>query len=178
MYFSEHNNFTGGSPLATNGCQIDNQLGNDVNHEPLTLDTLRKRFAQANETKAADKQKNMFFLQSLAGGGPAQQIEYAALLHYLPVDHDSNRRKCAALFNVPGMTDWCPMSLRECSQLSNYYNQILLDEVITNNWHYPNAIYMDVIGPDGVILTNYTDGTPRGFAYADSVVLYNVRRTW
>jgi len=83
------------------------------------------------------------------------------------------------------MTTWCPSHLQDISQLSNYYTQISLDAVITKNLHFPTAIYIDAVDTDGTIRTGTAlfpnDSTlsdehdDTGFAYAASILLYNVR---
>lgn len=62
-----------------------------------------KAFEDAAATRAADKADGRFYLQSMAAGNPTKQLEYAALITYLPfIDKDKNEAKCAALFNIPG----------------------------------------------------------------------------
>lgn len=71
--------------------------------EPSTTPAMIKAFEDAAATRAADKAAGRFYLQSMAAGNPTKQLEYAALITYLPfIDKDKNEAKCAALFNIPG----------------------------------------------------------------------------
>lgn len=186
IYAADYAEFTGNSSRAIDSCHIDNQLGDDVADEPKTVASLVQEFGAANETKAKDKAQNRFYLKSLAAGPPDSQLEYAALIHFSPFGQKAAAAACAKAFHIPGMDDWCPMTLQQASQLGNYYNQIALDAVITKSLHLPNAIYINAVDVGGLIRTGtaWFDGphdgddphATTGFAYADTFVLYNVRR--
>lgn len=192
IYAADYAAFTGNSSLAIDSCLIDNQLGSDMTDEPRNLPSLLAAFRSANATKMADKRQNRFYLKSLAGGPPSTQIAYAAEAHFLPPARQAAEKKCAALFHIPGMDSWCPMTLQAAAQLENYYNQIALDAVITQGLHLPNAIYINAVDLGGTIRTGTAvfgvdaewlhpapvsdDHATTGFAYVDTFILYNVRR--
>lgn len=80
-------------------------------------------------------------------------------------------QKCAAAFKMPGMTDWCPPTLIETSQLFNYYNAEVLEiihQIAKNKTDFsrtdeaqphmemvdlPQVIYIDAVEKDGSIRT-------------------------
>lgn len=46
----------------------------------------------------------------------------SVLIHFLPfIDKSKNEATCAAGYNIPNMTSWCPAYLQASSQLTNYY---------------------------------------------------------
>jgi len=124
----------------------------------------------------------------MAAGFPDSQITYAAEIHFLGLE--SSRKKCAKAHDIPGMVDWCPMTLQDEGQLTNYYNQIVLDKVISDpsaHLELPNAIYIDAVSSNGCIRTGtqvfssnnnekIADHETTGFAYAYALILYNVLR--
>jgi hypothetical protein len=181
IFLSDEKNFTQGSPFSSSGCTIDNLLGDDADNETFSLPALIGQFALAGTRKAHDKALNQFFLMTMAAGAPSSQIESAAILTYDPLSGDLIRKKCARAFNIPGLTDWCPMTLQDISQLTNYYNQIALEAVITQNLDFPNAIYIDAVDESGLIRTgtqlfgvqpNIEETT--GYCYADTIIYYNI----
>eukprot|EP00911_Craspedida_sp_UC1_P002858 UC1_evm3s2093 len=195
-YTSDYSEFTGNSTRAIDACAIDNQLGTSMSDFPGSVAGLLGAFATANITKAQDKARGRFYLKSLAAGPPDAQITYAAEMHFVPATAAAAAQKCAALFNVPGMTEWCPTTLQDGAQLQNYYSQAALDAVITHNLHLPHAIYINAVAEGGAIRTgtalfsssgreggDNTDGktsssstSDASFAYVDTFALYNVRQ--
>ena len=117
----------------------------------------------------------------------------AAYVYFVPFDKDDNRQKCAALMNIPNMTGFCPMYDQAAAQLANYYNQLVLDAAVEQNLGLPNAFYIDAVAEGGLIRTGvqlFPSGkmpayppapatgvhTTTGYAYADSILLWNVRQ--
>jgi hypothetical protein len=176
---------------ALDSCMIDNELGNPdgvamVQHQ-------RDLYAAANARKKEDKKEQRFYLASFAGG---MEYVYATLLKFgkldkLPKSDAELTAECAAEFNVPGM-NWCPETLLDGSQLTNYYSQVAMDELITQMLEgntasgLPHAIYINAIGSiDGTIRTGTevlwgknrspdASHATQGFCYSDTFVLYNV----
>lgn len=157
-YASDYEESTDSSSLALDGRMIDNQCPNVGARHPLGgLSTFRSAAA----TLANDKAANRFFLMSMATSGPTEQIEHAALLTYMPLAFQkANRRACAQSFNIPGMDDWCPMSLQDVAQLNNYYGQMTLEQAFLEGGSdesvdFPNAIYIDGVDEGGRIRTGH-----------------------
>lgn len=180
-----------GSYYALDSCLIDNQLGNPDG--PEAVQWQRDIYMGANARKATDKIDQKFFLLSLAGG-----MDYvnSAILKFgafdkIPSDDAEIVEKCAATYNIPGM-NWCPETLLDGSQITNYYAQVAMDETIDrmitgdNSYGLPNAIYINAIGSIGGTMRTGTEvlwGKNRspevryakqGFSYVDTFVLYNV----
>lgn len=109
---------------------------------------------------ARDKAEGKFLLMSMAttpGAGEDCIIEAAAEIAFNPFWKDKHRHRCAQCFGIPEMS-WCPGSLQEVGQLTNYYNQIALEyafiESLTDDAvRFPNAIYIDGIDSEGSIRT-------------------------
>lgn len=68
LYVSAYHNFTGpsGSPLAMDGCSIDNKLGDKVWDEPESLPEVITTFRNAPARVAQDTAANMLYLRSMA----------------------------------------------------------------------------------------------------------------
>jgi len=82
---------------------------------------------------------------------------------------------CAKAHDIPGMDNWCPPTLKDEGQLTNYYNQIVLDRVISNaSLGMPHGIYIDAISSEGCILTGIGAHASACFAYADTMILSNL----
>jgi hypothetical protein len=175
VYAADWAEFTGNSTRALDShVNLDNPLGEgDVNNGSRVY-TLLDIFHKAIERKAADKLANRFYLQSLAAGFPTDiQIYNQALIHFL---HDQQAAAaCAKAHDIPGMTNWCPPTLKDEGQLTNYYNQIVLDMVLSNaSLGLPHGIYIDAIADQGCILTGMGAHADACFAYADTMILSNV----
>jgi hypothetical protein len=179
---------------ALDACLIDNQLGNPEGPDAVSYQ--RSMYADANDRKATDKAGQRLYLVSMAGG---MEYEYASWLKFgkfgkLPVDNAEVIAKCAGSYNIPGM-DWCPETLLDGSQITNYYAQVAMDEVIeqmlggTFTSGLPHAIYINAIGSAmGTIRTgaqvlwgknrspnvDAVQYAEQGYCYVDSFVLYNV----
>lgn len=185
LYVSDYQEFTGGSELALDGCLIDNHLGPGVSDEPDAVEWERAEYQNAEATKAVDKPLQKLYLQSLSTGVPAKQTEKAAKIKWLPYD-DDDIQECADAFGIPGMF-WCPETLLDVAQLSNYFKQITLEEAInTPGWGFPNAIYINALDWEGtvrigtqVLWGGDRDGSAeefktKAYAYVDTLLLYNL----
>lgn len=152
VFAEDFQEFTGGSTtLATDGCKVDNQLPmSSVDH----LDTKHDVdfFAGIKDIRAKDKADGKFFLMSMANSPPGEQMTDALKIKYLPGDTDLIPT-CAAAFNIPNMTGWCPETLLDVGQLTAYYRQQTLEAAFQAGHTFPNAIYIDAVGDDGVIRT-------------------------
>jgi len=74
IYASDYAEFTGSSPFALDGCDVDNNLGPSVTDEPSAIEWERALFESAAAKKAADKALQKFFLMSMATGVPGAQV--------------------------------------------------------------------------------------------------------
>jgi hypothetical protein len=190
-YAADYAESTANSTFALDGRKIDNQLpgaGSSFGSLPM----LRSGAARL----ASDRGSDRFFLMSLAQSGSTCEVEAAAEVYFLPLGKDSNRAKCAACFNIPGMDSWCPMTLQDVAQLTNYYNHVALDvaynEAASNtDVDFPHAIYIDGIDVGGLIRTGTDRLNPltsmdgvvttgghgeTGYAYSATVIGMTVRR--
>ena len=176
LYVSSYYNMTQGSPLATDACLIDNQLGDSSSDESHSRPFLLSTFADAHRRRAQDKANNRLFLLSMSGGAPKEQMVSQFWLTYLPhIAHNKTLEQCAHAYRIPGMDNWCPATLRASVQLANYYNQYPLEQTILNaSMELPGAIYINAVGDKGTIRTGLEiTGTTRAYAYVDTVVLFN-----
>lgn len=176
VYAGDYRQFTNNSTRALDACLIYNDLQGDVENEEQSVASQLQTFENALQTRAKLKRENRFFLMSLATSG-GNNLVFAIELVFQPFDHSAIRRKCAALFHMPNVTDWCPLSLLEMSQTAEYYNQRVLHEAVTRGFAFPNAIYTDAIDHNGTIRvgtdTSYGDGQSRKtarYAYVASVL--------
>jgi len=111
--------------------------------------------------RETDKASNRFWLVSMASSADPDQIKSAAELTFLPLlpsMRASLVKTCSQTLGVPGVSSWCPMRLLEISQLTNYYNQRVLDAIYLEGADdpavdFPNAIYIDAIDTEGRIRT-------------------------
>jgi len=182
IFASDYVQFTNSSPNAMNGCNVDNNLCESVDNEPGSYECLTRVFSSASSTIKKDKSLNKFFLVSMASSGTGKQLEYSFLAEY--IDSTYYSKQCAATFNIPNMTDWCPPHLLDISQLTNYYNQIVFEEVWSNQWDYPNAIYIDAVDQDGTIRTGtqiLEQSQPRDtlltrYCYVSNILLNNLQK--
>lgn len=199
VYAADWVEFTNSSTKAINTkVYMENDGCADTGNGTRVYDAQAK-FAGASALKKELKKNNTFYLLSMAAGFPSSQITYAALLHYTPlIEKQKHLQLCAVAHDIPGMTDWCPMHLIEESQLTNYYNQIVLDMVISGTgYDLPNGIYLGALDFGGQIRTGsellwpaspsmaatastgqpkVTDNNTTGFGYVDTLLLYNVRQ--
>lgn len=143
VYTSDYENFTNSSVLAMDGCLIDNAISGSY----------YDYFTTANETTAKNKKKNVFSLLQMGANVPDGQIVSAAEVIYYPPQREEDSVRCASSFGIPGMTEWCPLTLLAISQLTNYYSQKSLNLVISEQLSFPNAIYIDGVDEQGSIRT-------------------------
>jgi len=167
-YAADYVESTSSSTLALDARLINNQLpGAGPGLGSLTA------FRTGAATLAKDKAQNGFFLMSLASSNDIDRMKYAAYLTFLPIGKKSNTEKCAKSCGVPGMGEWCPMSLQEYGQLVNYYNQRVLDAMYLEGDRdkavdFPNAIYIDGLDNGGLIRTGTDRINPLGGAFGTS----------
>lgn len=154
---SDYSEFTGNSSLALDTIQIlDNDL---ISNYPLNTScaSVRSQFATGRDRRAVDFASERFWLMSLSGDGPTVIDEYVFELRVLGEGSEGVTKKCAAVFGIPNLTNWCPMTLTQEGQLRNYYRQRNLDEAYDriirdeDGWALPNAFYVDVFDEDGTI---------------------------
>jgi len=124
----------------------------------------------------------------MATSGGVNELIYQFLIEYADVDDKYLKEKCSQLFSgIPGITGWCPVHLLDISQLQNYYNQIIFENAVQNQYMFPNAIYLDALDIDGTIRVGTQVYKKRNFensllsdhevvryAYAYSVILSNL----
>lgn len=152
IYASDFVEFTGGTTtLATDACHIDNRLGmSDVNNLDLRHDL--NLFNWMSQRLEMDKATGKFLLMSMACSPPASTIQLSAEIEFL-AGATKNIPDCAKDFNITDMTNWCPSTLLDVSQLNAYYKQAVLDDAYNKNLTFPNAIYIDAVDEKGLIRT-------------------------
>jgi len=181
IYASDYVEFCNSSPFALDGCLIDNSLCDGVENEESSYSCLMNNLEKASEILAKDKQNNKFYLVSMAGSNPDAELEYSFLVNYLPFEKEINTEHCAAVFAIPGMDNWCPPTLQDISQLTNYYNQLPLEAAFVKQWDFPNAIYIDAFDKDGTIRTGTQlfpemEHEATCYSYATTLLLRNLRK--
>jgi hypothetical protein len=160
VYASDYHNFTASSPRALDSCLIFNDLQGGVYSEKQSAPQQLTTFANAAETKEKLKRENRFFLMSLASSGSGSSIKFAVYLHFQPFDHANIRRDCSALFQIPNVSSWCPMTLLEMSQTAEYYNQRVLARALSEGYEFPNAIYTGAYPPRNIFVCHPAKLTP------------------
>uniref|UniRef100_A0A7S1FDN4 Phosphatidylinositol-specific phospholipase C X domain-containing protein n=1 Tax=Noctiluca scintillans TaxID=2966 RepID=A0A7S1FDN4_NOCSC len=160
---------TNSSKFALDAMKLDN-IGPGDGASLGSLRLLRTGAATLARDKAADR----FFIMSLSPNGPWCQQESAALLTYLPLRRKDIVDRCVKCLGIPGM-EWCPVTLQDMGQLSNYYNQIVLDTLYNEGETneavgFPNAIYIDDVDTGGLIRTGVSRLNPLGPPPADGLL--------
>jgi hypothetical protein len=183
---SDYAEFSGSSELAYDAHKhLFNTGAGGEEHEAAQYQVQQQVFERANADKDAYKKNNTFYLLSLAASAPAAQVEQAAWLTLLKGrDTKKHSQACAQAFEIPGMQEcqldecWCPLSLLEVGQLSNFYVQLTLEAAVSNEgWGFPHAIYLDGMDADGSIRTSSTaDPNIAGYAYTPTLLLSNLQR--
>jgi hypothetical protein len=176
--------FTGSSVLALDACaHLDNELPASLSaaaiHDQLDL------FSKMSQTRARNQHNGVFTLVSLAASAPGKSYIPQFLSQELPqIGKEFNLRKCAAAYLVPVMnqSDWCPPTLQDISQMTNYYNQLVFEAAVAHNWTMPSAIYLDAVDVAGTIRTGTglfqsspNDPSNAEYAYVDTMLLLAVQ---
>ena len=158
VYTSDWKEFTGSDPAPLNACRhIANLHNGDFLNETIGYREQLDAYRGYAEQRQIDAATNIFSLVRLAVSSPDFQIEAAAKLRYIPFGHAEVRAKCASGFNLPNVTEWCPETLLDLTQLANYYSQLTL-EIAHNSpgYAFPNAFYVDAVTSTGGIRTGTT----------------------
>ena len=133
LYASDWAEFTGSDSRAQDAGKYFFNGGDGDSVFNLTDSALSwERFFQSTDDRRATfKAANTFYLDSLAGAVDSTVTEWRAEITFSPLSIMKKPiiKKCAAKFNIPGMTDFCPMSLLEVERLRNYYIQRQMDKV-------------------------------------------------
>jgi hypothetical protein len=156
MYVSDYAEFTNSSPKAVDGCLLDNQFAADVHDEVSSFKDAMMRLKNMPETLRSNKKVNKFELLSFAQSQGKAVISDNARLEFDPtVNIMEVRQDCAKQFAIPNFTvsPWCPATLLDVAQLSNYYNQVVINAALENGWGLPNAIYIDAVDVGGTLRT-------------------------
>lgn len=183
VYAADWVEFTGSDPLALDAKRFfyNGGAGGSLADVPGSFRSWDAFFRGNDAQRATLKTEDTFFLVSLAGSGPvaalvdAAEVEIATAIH---IGADAARKHCAAVFGIPNATEFCPLTLLNLERLRNFYSQVFLDRVATDPATYapPGAIYLDVLGANGTIRTDTTAVDAHGFAYVDSLLLWNLQR--
>lgn len=164
FYVTAFENFTDSSPYALSDRSIQN-VWEIVQVIPpaKAVSVVVDRFAHAAEHLKVTKANNDFYLLSLASQEVAL-IEYAIWLTLVPTwlrNTTALRQECAARFEIPNVTDFCPVSLITSSQLVNYYQQHAFHMVPFNrSMRFPNAIYINAVDVEGTIRVGTSGAVP------------------
>jgi len=193
-YTADYAESTKSSPLAMDGTLVENNLPGSGYELKSSLDFFRSAQSRLGSAKA----KNHFLLASLAASAPECQLKWAAVINFVPLAKEMGAlKKCAACFSdIPDFHS-CPMSLQDQGQLTNYYNQLILETVWAEGANntatdFPNAIYIDGLDHGGLIRTGPQRLNPApkvvegsssddphgtaGYAYAATLIGATVRR--
>jgi hypothetical protein len=194
LYVADHDEFTNNDTTVYEGCNhLSNDLkGGDLTNINKTIQDWDGAFLTAPGVQRQHMANDQLNLVSFAGSPPGDQQTDAAMLKFDPlVNKKKTTEKCAKIFNIPNMTEWCPATLLDCEQLRDYYLQISMDRVISSESAvygagFPGAFYLDAVGHNGTLRTGTRllskdsssngDTETAGYAYADTVVLYNVQK--
>jgi hypothetical protein len=195
-FVSDYMNFTNNSHLAYDARGIDNYFHEDgVFDEEITIRRQRHYFQNLNNRRLSGDTK-WFDLMSMNTPCPPWQINAAASRRFSPFDGNLKNGKwfksCASKTKIPGNL-FCPETLLDIAQLTNYYNQITLEEAYLtyadeegNRHLFPNAFYIDGIDFGGTIRTGtqLLMGTDHknaleehkfsAYAFTDTVIAYNI----
>ena len=184
IYAGDWANFTARDPLAWDALAHLYNGGAGENVEDLPSSFVRwDQFYRNNRAQRAQlKSKNIFFLMSLAGSPPLAVVKYAAEIaasRAVGLEPTTLLKECAAVINIPNLSEYCPRTLGEWERLRNFYSQVFLDRVARQEYRDayspPGAIYLDLLGFNGEIRTDAPDSDLHGFAYVDTLLLWNVR---
>ena len=102
----------------------------------------------------------------------------------------TQHKRCAKVFNIKGLDKWCPETLMDIAQLTNYYKQTTIERTYqkfeSHGWEFPNAIYIDALDKDGTIATGTTliwgedrdksKMNNKRYPYVATLVGYNVKK--
>jgi len=182
MYTADWAEMTGKDPLALDAAhQFTNDgWGNSLSDLPTAFENWNANFKSSAAIRQHLKQTDTFYLASLAGGESKGIVGYIAevdVLSKLHLNTFETMEKCAATFHIPNTTAWCPMTLVEMERLRNFYSQVFLDRLSTrDDYAPPGAVYLDVLGDEGEILTGPSGEDSHGFAYVDTLLLWSVQQ--
>jgi len=187
MYTGDYVNFTASDPLAWDAGKYlyNGGAGENVNNMKASFAGWDSFYRSNAKQREKFKAANTFFLMSLAGSPPQQLVQVAGEIYLeskigLPPSK-SLLKKCSDLVNIPNVSQtWCPSTLNEWERLRNFYSQVFLDRVVSDEYSKdytpPGAIYLDVLGTHGEIRTDTIKKDKHAFGYVDTLLLWNVRR--
>jgi len=191
-FTSDYEEFTNSSKYAYDAKKISNFFHADgVFDEESTIKRQRDYFKKEDKsTTQGDRvdDKRWFSLMSMNTPSNTWQVESAARHRFLPIDLFES---CTKHVNIPGNDDFCPATLLDIVQLSNYYNQITIEEAYQgylsgDNISLPNAFYIDGIDYNGTLRTgtqlldgfdyrqSLDDYKLTRYAFVDTVIGYNI----
>ena len=184
LYAGDYVNFTNEDPLAWDGNYVFNGgAGESVNDLPTAFKNWDGFYRGNAVQRAQYKESNTFYLMSLAGSPPSAVTQYAAeilVAGKLGLHPKDLLEKCAKEMNIPDLMEWCPKTLDEYERLRNFYSQVFLDRIALpeyqKSYSPPGAIYLDVVGKHGEIRTDTQALDKKGFAYVDTLLLWNTRQ--
>eukprot|EP00756_Hemistasia_phaeocysticola_P021025 Hpha_TRINITY_DN15751_c1_g9::TRINITY_DN15751_c1_g9_i1::g.40825::m.40825 len=208
FYVADYKELTGGSETrAYDACQhLSNNLhGGNLNDVPGTEKMWQSFLKGAGAKRETLKSQDKFYLVSVAGTPPSDQIKDAAFLRYLDwfkVEKEATIKSCSKIWNMPNVTHWCPTTLEDAGIWRNYWSQRALDlPVSADGYDYPGAFYIDGVAENGLLRTgpsligsdgralmavlNRTESLAQvadippgntGWAYVASLALYTTRR--
>jgi hypothetical protein len=150
IYAGEYSNFTNNSPLALPSNKIINIPTGEQHNFSLGIQEASQTFALSNDVINVSKSSNEFYLVHMAGDAGDQIWLSTKIKYFWPfVNLRQIKETCAELYNVPNMTEYCPMTLQANSLLKNYYHQTAFELAVKYKWGLPNAIYLDAIDYNG-----------------------------
>ena len=164
-FAADYKEFTDKSKFAYDAKGVDNEYNGDCFNEEVTIAKQRKYFFRKKKHQYQNhgnhsSNSRWFSLKGMNTSVNDWQVKSALRQRFLPIDPFDS---CAKKVNIPGNA-MCPRSVLEIAQLTNYYNQIPLDEAYLAHVNddderevfFPHAFYLDAIDYGGTIRTGTT----------------------
>ena len=152
---SDYEEFTNKSRYAYDAKGVINNYHSDCFNEEQAVREQREYFLTPKKDAF---RRQWFYLKGMNTASNDWQVKSALRQRFLPVDlFDS----CATKVNIPG-NQICPGTVMDIIQLTNYYNQISIEEAYKNHVaengkvFFPNAFYLDGLDYDGTLRTGTT----------------------
>jgi hypothetical protein len=150
---SDWQEFTDSSEVAMNTAEtLQNEGWSDVEHVSTNWRQNIERFFHVEERMEQYRRENKFLLVNMAAEPTEKTITALAYFHFTAGAIEDLRKKC---YNAYGL-DYnrrCFRELLSMSQFYNYHSQYAIQYAWVQNFSLPNALYVDAVTPDGLILT-------------------------
>ena len=204
-FVSDYTSFTNDSQFAYDARAIDNYFQEDGVFDEVNNIRRQRHYFQHLEYRHSNGDEKWFNLMSMNTPCPPWQINAAASKRFSPFNVNMKIGKwfksCESKTKIPG-NHFCPETLLDIAQLSNYYNQITIEETYVNYAEeegnntigfsqgskplFPNAFYIDAIDVGGTIRTGtqlligidhknaLEEHKFSAYAFTDTIIAYNI----